>query len=91
MPPPVLQFAVEFVVSHRFRLERDPRTARAVRGLDRLADLDELLEQGRLRERLRGERAALMTTPTWAPSGPPVPVGAARPAPTAPDGRAPPP
>ncbi|OIJ63494.1 cryptochrome/photolyase family protein [Streptomyces mangrovisoli] len=34
-----------FLHRHRARLEHHPRMARAVRGLDRLADLDELLDQ----------------------------------------------
>ncbi|MFF9868886.1 cryptochrome/photolyase family protein [Streptomyces sp. NPDC013953] len=40
-----------FLDRHRARLERNHRTARAVRGLDRLADLDELRRQ----ERARGD------------------------------------
>ncbi|MFJ9022025.1 hypothetical protein ACIRPU_18975 [Streptomyces sp. NPDC102259] len=44
-----------FLHRHRFRLEHDPRMAPAVRGLDRLSDLDELLEQGRLQERPGGD------------------------------------
>ncbi|MET8468990.1 cryptochrome/photolyase family protein [Streptomyces sp. NPDC006422] len=42
-----------FLHRHRARLERNPRTAQPVRGLDRLADLDELLRQ----ERGRGSGA----------------------------------
>ncbi|MEU5771337.1 cryptochrome/photolyase family protein [Streptomyces asoensis] len=40
-----------FLHRHRSRLEHNPRMSQAVRGLDRLADLDELLAQ----ERLRGD------------------------------------
>lgn len=34
-----------FLHRHRARLERNPRMAQPVRGLDRLADLEELLRQ----------------------------------------------
>lgn len=42
-----------FLHRHRARLEHNPRMAQAVRGLDRLTDLDELLRQ----ERERGDDA----------------------------------